>query len=115
MTPDEPATPPEFDLLERLATSDLPLAAAITLFPRLDRAKKVVEACVRSQTVELVRKSEGAEMVVQPWRLRFVLNDPGTWHGQSDGANVYHLRLTADAQQRYVADSARFCDELFRR
>ena len=105
---------PELDLLERLATSDLPLAAAVTLFPRIDRAKKVVEVCVRSQTVELVCKREGSEMVVQPWRLRFVLNDPGTWEHQPDGSTVYHLRLTADAQEQYAADSERFVRELFR-
>jgi hypothetical protein len=105
---------PEIDLLERLANSDLPLATAVTLFPRIDQAKKAVEVCVRSQTVELLCKREGAEVVVQPWRLRFLLNDPDTWKAENDGSAVYHLRLTPDAQDRYVAHGEQFVRELFR-
>jgi hypothetical protein len=113
MPPNEPDPSPELGLLERLATSDLPLAEAVTLFPRVDRAKKMVEACVRSDAVELVCKRDGGEMVVQPWRLRFVLNDPGTWNGQSEESTIYHLRLRADAHQRYAADREGFYQDLF--
>ena len=112
MPSNESAMSPELGLLEKLATSDLSLIAAITLFPRIDRAKKAVETCVRSQTVELVYKCEGAETVVQPWRLRFVLNDPDTWEAESQ-ATVYHLRLTADGHERYTTDSQRFLEDLF--
>lgn len=105
---------PEIGLLDRLVQNELSLPTAMTLFPRVDRAKKAVEACVRSQTVELVCKRDGEEMVIQPWRLRFVLNDPGTW--ETDPlSSVYHLRLTADAHDRYLADSHRFVEELFER
>jgi hypothetical protein len=114
MPSNDSAMSPELDLLGRLATSDLPLATAVTLFPRVDLAKKAVEVYVRSQTVELIRKREGVEVVVQPWRLRFLLNDPGTWKAASDGSAVYHLRLTPDAQDRFVADGPRFVQELFR-
>lgn len=105
---------PEIGLLDRLVESELPLPAAMTLFPRVDRAKKVVEMCVRSQTVELVCKRDGDEMVIQPWRLRFVLNDPLTWESDPR-SSVYHLRLTADAHDRYLADGNRFVEELFER
>lgn len=114
MPPNEPPLSPEVGLLDRLVESDLALPTAMTLFPRVDRAKKAVEACVRSQTVELVCKRDGEEMVIQPWRLRFVLNDPGTW--DCDPLTpVYHLRLTADAHDRYLADGHRFVKELFER
>jgi hypothetical protein len=62
----------------------------------------------------LVCKRDGEEMVVQPWRLRFVLNDPNTWDAASQ-ASVYHLRLTSDAQQRYVSDNESFVEEVFQR
>lgn len=114
MSPNEPPVSPEIGLLDRLVESELPLPAAMTLFPRVDRAKKAVEMCVRSQTVELVCKRDGEESVIQPWRLRFVLNDPGTWDAGST-SSLYHLRLTTDAQHRYLADSHRFVEELFER
>jgi hypothetical protein len=104
----------ELDLLERLAANDVPLATAVSLFPRIDLAKKAVEVCVRSQAVDLVCKRQGEELVVQPWRLRFLLNDPSTWVAQSDGATIYHLRLTPHAQDRYVAGGEQFVRELFR-
>jgi hypothetical protein len=104
---------PELDLLGRLTTSDVPLATAVKLFPRIDLAKKAVEICVRSQTVELVRKREGVEVAVQPWRLRNLLNDPGTWNAASEGSKIYHLRITRAAQDRFVADRERFVQELF--
>jgi hypothetical protein len=104
---------PEFDLLERLAISDMPLATAMTLFPRVDLAKKAVEVFVRSETVQLIRKRDGVEGVVQPWRLRNLLNDPGTWKAAAEGSNVYHLRLTQGAQDRFNADGKRFVRELF--
>jgi hypothetical protein len=105
---------PELDLLGRLATSDVPLSTAVTLFPRVDQAKKAVEVCVSSQAVEVVRKREGADVVVQPWRLRNLLNDPGTWKAAADGSTVYHLRITPEAQDRFIADRERFVKELFR-
>ncbi|HEV3003987.1 MAG TPA: hypothetical protein VGX78_05970, partial [Pirellulales bacterium] len=104
---------PELDLLGRLAANDLPLSAAVALFPRIDLAKKAVEVCVRSQAAELVCKQAGKELVVQPWRLRFLLNDPGTWRAAADGSAVYHLRITPDAQGRYVADGGQFVRDLF--
>lgn len=114
MPPNESTESPEIGLLDRLVKSDLSLPAAITLFPRVDRAKKAVEACVRSQTVELLCRRDGEELVIQPWRLRFVLNDPGTW--DSDPRTpVYHLRLTPDAHDRYLAEGDRFVEELFNR
>lgn len=103
----------ELDLLGRLATNDVPLSTAVALFPRIDLAKKAVEVCVRSQAVELVCKREGEELVVQPWRLRFLLNDPGTWVAQGEAAKIYHLRLKPDAQDRYVAGGEEFVRELF--
>ncbi|HWB10247.1 MAG TPA: hypothetical protein VG826_13535 [Pirellulales bacterium] len=108
----EPSTSPELDLLGRLATEDVPLSTAVALFPRIDRAKRAVEVCVRSQTAELVCKREGEELVVQPWRLRFLLNDPGTWVTDGDAA-AYHLRLKPDAQDRYVAGGEQFVRDLF--
>lgn len=105
---------PEIDLLGRLSTSDMPLSTAVTLFPRVDMAKRAVEVCVRSQAIELVRKREGIEVVVQPWRLRNLLNDPGTWKAAADGSTVYHLRITPEAQDRFAADRERFVQELFR-
>jgi hypothetical protein len=110
MSPNDPDTSPELGLLERLATSDLSLTAAIELFPRIDRAKKAVEVCVRSQAVELICKSDGAETAVQPWRLRFVLNDPGTWESQ---ASNYYLQLTAEARERFTTDGRAFVEDLF--
>ncbi|HVX11529.1 MAG TPA: hypothetical protein VHC22_10140 [Pirellulales bacterium] len=83
---------------------------AIALFPRLDRAKRAVEACVRSDAVDVVCKKGGAETAVQPWRLRFVLNDPSTW---KTDASVYHLRLTAGAREQYAANGQRFVEDLF--
>jgi hypothetical protein len=103
----------ELDLLGRLSTNDVPLSAAVALFPRVDLAKRAVEVCVRSQAVELVCKREGEELVVQPWRLRFLLNDPGTWVAAPDGSAIYHLRLTRDAQNRYVAGGEEFVRDLF--
>lgn len=113
MPSNDSAMSPEIDLLGRLTTSDVPLATAVTLFPRIDQAKKAVEVCVRSQAVELVRKREGVELVVQPWRLRYLLNDPGTWKAAADGSTIYHLRITRAAQDRFVADRERFVQELF--
>jgi hypothetical protein len=104
---------PELDLLGRLAVTDLPLSAAVALFPRIDLAKRAVEVCVRSQAAQLVCKQAGEEMVVQPWRLRFLLNDPGTWRAAAEGTAIYHLRLTPDAQDRYVADGEQFVRDLF--
>ncbi|HVA50462.1 MAG TPA: hypothetical protein VNH11_29205 [Pirellulales bacterium] len=112
MQSNDEAVSPEVNLLRRLASSDLSLLAAIRLFPRIDLAKKLVEACVRCDAVELVSKEDGSEKVVQPWRLRFVLNDPGTWDADGELAAVYHLRMTAEAQQRYANDSARLIQDL---
>jgi hypothetical protein len=103
----------ELDLLGRLAAKDLPLSAAVALFPRVDLAKRAVEVCVRSQAADLICKQDGEEQVIQPWRLRFLLNDPGTWVAASDGSAIYHLRLTPDAQDRYMAGGEEFVRELF--
>ncbi|HET6884418.1 MAG TPA: hypothetical protein VFI31_29970 [Pirellulales bacterium] len=112
MPPNEPSLSAEIGLLERLAESELSLTVAVTLFPRVDRAKRAVELCIRSEVVELICKRDGDEAVVQPWRLRFVLNDPGTWDADNDGA-FYHLRLTAAAQERYVSDSQGLIEDVF--
>lgn len=114
MSPNDSAMSPELDLFGRLSASDVPLATAVTLFPRIDRAKKAVEVCIGSQAVELVRKREGVEVVVQPWRLRYLLNDPGTWKAAADGSTIYHLRITPEAQDRFAADRERFVQEIFR-
>lgn len=112
MSADHSNLSPEKGLLDRLVESDLSLTMAVALFPRVDRAKRALEMCVRSEAVELICRRDGEDLVVQPWRLRFVLNDPDTWDAQADGS-IYHLRLTAAAQARYVADSQSFAEELF--
>jgi hypothetical protein len=112
MTSNDPSLSPELGLLERLVESELSLAIAVGLFPRVDRAKRALEICIRSDTVELICKRDGEEAVVQPWRVRFVLNDPGTWDGDADGS-VYHLRLTAEAHEQFVADSQGFVEGVF--
>jgi hypothetical protein len=114
MPSNEPPVSPEIGLLDRLVQSELSLAVAMTLFPRVDRAKRVVEVCVRSQAVELICKRDGDEMVIQPWRVRFVLNDPGTWELDAN-RSIYHLRLTTDGHDRYLSDGHRFVEELFER
>lgn len=95
---------PEVTLLKRLTDGDLTLLAAIRLFTRVDLAKKAVENCVRAQAIEVWSKQEEGEAVVQPWRLRGLLNDPCTWDGDSQMAATFHLRLTAAAQQRCLQD-----------
>lgn len=95
---------PEVTLLKRLAAGELSLLTAIRLFSRVDLAKKAVETCVRAQAIEVWSKQDGGEAVVQPWRLRGLLNDPGTWEGDNEAANSYQLRLTELAQQRCRQD-----------
>jgi hypothetical protein len=113
MPANNPSISPELKLLGRLAIEDVPLSTAVALFPRIDLAKRAVDVCVRSQTVELICKQEGEELVVQPWRLRFLLNDPGTWVADGDASAIYHLRLKPDAQDRYVAEGEQFVRDLF--
>ena len=103
---------PEVMLLRQLAASDLALAAAIRLFDRIDLAKKAVETCVRAQAIELWSKQDDGEAVIQPWRLRGLLNDPTTWGGDQDAAGNYYLRLTDSAQQRCRRDFDRFVQEV---
>jgi hypothetical protein len=114
MSADDSNLSPEIGLLDRLVESDVSLTVAVALFPRIDRAKRALETYVRSEAVELICRRDGEELVVQPWRLRFVLNDPDTWGANADGS-IYHLHLTAAAQQRCVADSQSFAEELFQR
>lgn len=103
---------PEVTLLRRLADSELALPAAIRLFDRIDLAKKAVETCVRAQAIELWSKQDDGEAVVQPWRLRGLLNDPLTWDGENEVAGTYHLRLTEVAQQRCRQDFNRLVQEV---
>lgn len=107
---------PESQLLEQLATSDLSLADAIRLFPKVDQAKRVIDIYVRSETLQLMFASGDTEAeLVQPWRIRSLLNDPKLWGAESQLRDQFSLRLTQHGHQRLAADSESLLAELFGR
>lgn len=107
---------PESQLLEQLAASDLSLAAAIQLFPKVDQAKRVIDIYVRSETLQLMFSPGDAEAeLVQPWRIRSLLNDPKLWAAGSQLRDQFAVRLTEQGQQRLAADSESLLAELFGR
>lgn len=107
---------PESRFLEQLATSDLSLAEAIQLFPKVDQAKRVIDIYVRSDTLLLMFSPGDVEPeAVQPWRIRSLLNDPKLWIADSNLRDQFSLRLTEHGHQRLAADSESLLAELFGR
>jgi hypothetical protein len=107
---------PESKLLEQLASGDLSLQVAVELFPKIDQAKRVIDVYVRSETIQLMftRGDDEAE-VVQPWRIRSLLNDPKLWCAESDLREQLSIRLTEHGQQRLADNSESLLAELFGR
>ena len=83
------------------------------IFPITERMTRVVEVLVRSRAIELVRKHQNGEELVQLWELRGLLSHENWWSTQTNAAPEYCLRLTRAGYERFATDGQGFFDRLF--